>query len=245
MYTRDDIFREVLVRNNRNTTDGFITDTILKNWYIQATDWAYSYKKWPFTEGRIQTTFATGGGINSDEWYFEGYKANSFRFIQVGGKRLEKRNFTDYQILLEEEPGKKDRIWAEFSRVIYINPYADVSGTVVAYCQYNPVIDVTDETAATLFSGFDEEGNEALIFEMQSKMFERENQIPTLVRGKPISPSIIAHENAVALLDAMWQRVLDERFTAQTDLDRGGMFKRIDILRGRGQDELLKPNQFF
>lgn len=245
MYTRDDIFKEVLVRNNRNTTDGFITDTILKNWYVQATDWAYSYKKWPFTEGRIQTTFTTGGGINSDEWYFEGYKANSFRFIQIGGKRLEKRNFTDYQILLEEEPGKTDRIWAEFNRTIFINPYADVSGTLVAYNQYNPVIDVTDETAATLFSGFDQEGNEAIVQYMSALMFDRENDVPTIVRGKPISPSIIARETAKQLLDNVWQRVLDERFTAQTDLDRGGMFKRIDVLRGRGQDELLKPNQFF
>lgn len=234
MFSRDDIFREVLVRNNRTTTDGFITDTILKNWYIQATDWAYSYKKWPFTEGRIQTTFTTGGGNNNDEWYFEGYKANSFRFIQVGGKRLEKRNFTDYQILLEEEPGKTDRIWAEFSRVIYINPNADVSGSVVAYCQYNPVIDVTNETAPTLFSGFDEEGNEALILEMSGKLFDKENQAE--------KTSIIAHQKATALLDAMWQRVLDERYTAQTDLDRGGLFKRIDVLRGRGQGEL--PNQW-
>lgn len=245
MYTRDDIFREVLVRNNRTTADQFITDTILKNWYTQATDWAYSYHKWPFTEGRLSTTFAGGNGPDGDEWYFEGYKANSFRFIRIGGKRLEKRNFTDYKILMEEEPGKTDRIWAEFGRTIYINPYADVSGSLYAYFQYQPYIDVTDETAPTLFSGFDEEGNEALIQIMSSYMYTRENQIPTLVRGKPISPSIIAMENAQQLLDNVWQRILDERFTAQTDLDRGGMFKRIDVLRGRGQDELLKPNQFF
>lgn len=245
MYTRDDIFREVLVRNSRTTADSFITDTILKNWYIQATDWAYSYHKWPFTEARIQTTFATGAGSNSDEWYFEGYKSNSFRLITIGGKRLEKRNFTDYQILLEEEPGKTDRIWAEWGRTIYVNPYADVSGTMVGYFQYNPVIDVTDETAATLFSGFDEEGNEALIQMMSSYLFDRENLAPSVSGGKAISPAIAARQNAQQLLDQVWQRVLDERFTAQTDLDRGGMFKRIDVLRGRGQDELLKPNQFF
>jgi len=245
MTTRDDIFTQFLVQNNRTTTDGFITDTILKIWYANACDWSYSYKKWPFTEGRIQTTFATGGGINSDEWYFEGYKANSFRFIQVGGKRLEKRNFTDYQILLEEEPGKKDRIWAEYNRIIFINPYADVSGTLVAYNQYNPYVDVTDETAQTLFSGFDEEGNDAIVSYMSSQLFLRENETPTIVRGKPISPAIVAMENATELLNQVWARILDERFTAQTDLDRGGMFKRIDVLRGRGQDELLKPNQFF
>lgn len=244
MTTRDDIFTQVLVQNNRTTTDGFITDTMLKSWYTNALDWAYSYHKWPFTEGRIQTTFATGGGPNSDEWYFEGYKANSFRFIQVGGKRLEKRNFTDYQILLEEEPGKTDRIWAEFGRTIFINPNADVSGTLVAYNQYNPVVDVTNETAPTLFSGWDEEGNDAIVSYMTSQMFQRENQTPTVVRGKPISPAIIAMENATELLDQVWKRILDERYTAQTDSDRGGMFKRIDILRGRGQDEINSRNQF-
>lgn len=225
-----------MVRNNRTTTDGFITDTILKNWYVQAADFAYSYNKWPFTEGRIQTTFATGGGPNSDEWYFEGYKANSFRLITIGGKRLEKRNFTDYQILLEEEPGKTDRIWSEFSRTIYINPFADVSGTIVAYCQYNPVIDVTDETALTLFSGFDEEGNEALVQLMSSYMLDREQENQNM--------AIIAKQKAVELLENVWKRVLDERYTAQTDLDRGGMFRRFDVLRGRGNDELNRPNQW-
>src|SRR3990167_4083415 len=62
MKTRDDIFTEVLVRNNRTTTDGFITDTNLKAWYRDAHVWASAYHKWPFSEGRVSTTFTTGGG---------------------------------------------------------------------------------------------------------------------------------------------------------------------------------------
>lgn len=244
MKTRDDIFTEVLVRNNRTTTDGFITDTLLKNWYTQAHVMAMAQHKWPFTEGRIATTFAGGNGDYGDEWYFEGYKANSFRKILVGGKKLTKLNFEDYEIFREVEPISNDRVFSEFGRVVYINPNSDVSGTLVAYGQYQPYIDVTDETALTLFSGFDEEGNEALIQEMSSYLQERQNATPTIVRGKIISQSIASHQNALEILDRIWQRVLDERAMFKTHRDRGGMFDRIDVLNQNRYSDTLRRDQF-
>jgi hypothetical protein len=244
MRTRDDIFTEVLVRNNRTTTDGFITDLMLKNWFLQAHTWAMAAHKWPWTEGRVATTFATGGGDNTDEWYFEGYKADSFRMVVVGGKRIKLLTFADYQIFKQENPQSNERVGAQFGRILFINSLADISGTLVAYGQYLPYIDVTNETAVTLFSDYDEEGNDAIITKMTAFLRTRESGIGLLIRGKPVSAAIIAEQNAIALLESVWKRVEDEQYKYQTTPERGGWFDRIDVLRGRGINEVNNPNQY-
>jgi len=54
-----ELITQVLVRNNRTTTDSFVTDTILMDWVKAANTWATSVHKWPFTEGKQSTTFTT------------------------------------------------------------------------------------------------------------------------------------------------------------------------------------------
>ena len=48
------------------------------------------------TEGQT-TTFAA-----TEEWQFEGYKADAIRCL-IGGSRLTKLNFEDYQTFREED----------------------------------------------------------------------------------------------------------------------------------------------
>ena len=230
LKTRDDLFTEVLVRNNRSTTDSFITDTMLKSWFASAHIWASAYHKWPFTEGRIQTTYAS-----TEEWSFEGYKADSFRILQVGGKRLQKLNFEDYQIMREETPEADDRVFSDFGRTVFINPNADVSGTLVAYGQYQPYVDVTDETGVTIFSNYDEEGNEAMVEKMSGYLKRREHLA---------QEAELHDQRAVAKLDEVWSRVQGERYAYQTHPERGGMFERIDVVNGGIEDDILTRNQF-
>ncbi len=233
LKTRDNIFTEFLVRNNRTTTDGFVSDTILKSWFYNAHIWAASSYKWPFTEGRIQTTFASAGGPGADEWYFEGFKSDSFRLVQVGGKRLQKLNFEDYQIFREEEPTGTDRVYSDFGRTVFINPNIDASGTVVAYGQLEPYVDVTDETCKTVFSDYEEEGNEAIVEKMSEylKLKEMPGQ-----QGLKVSEADIHKKKAQDTLDRLWKRISDEQFTYQTHSDRGGMFKEFDVLSGNEKE---------
>lgn len=235
LNTRDDIFTEFLVRNNRTTSDAFITEQMLKDWYKQANIWGSSQHKWPFTEGRVETTFAAGTGSNADEYFFEGYKADSFRLIQIGGKRLRKLNFEDYQIQQEKEGDSDERVWSDFHRTVFINPDIDASGTLVAYGQIQPEIDVTDETGVTVFSNDDEEGNEAIVEKMSSYLKRREH----------LTEEAELHDNrSRQKLDEVWKRVLDEQHKYQTHPSRGGMFERIDVLRGALRDDLFKRDQF-
>ena len=55
-----ELLTEVLVRNNRTTTDGFITDAMLMDWVRMSHKWATAFHKWPFTEARDQSTAWSG-----------------------------------------------------------------------------------------------------------------------------------------------------------------------------------------
>lgn len=230
MRTRDDIFTEILVRNNLTTTDTFITDAYLKSWFRDAHVWASSYHKWPMTEGRVSTTFTT-----TEEWQFEGYKADSLRIVQIGGKRLTKLNFEDYQTFREEESSANDRVFTDFGKLVFINPAIDLSGTLTAWGQYQPYVDVTDETGVTIFTNFDDEGNEGILEKMSSYLKRR--------LGNTQSAEL-HDQRAVAKLDEVWKRVLEEQFKNQTHPASGGMFKRVNVLHGGLSDEIMHRDQF-
>ena len=227
-----DIKDEVLVRLSASTTLGFYTDTILNDWFNQAYAWSASFHKWPFTERRDNTASFSG---TEESAYPSDFRTDSIRLLQVGGYRLQKVNFEDYQIFREERSSSDDRIWADFGRTFFINPNLDVSGTITAWGQYTPVpVDVTDLTATTVFSAAEEEGNEAIVEKMMEYAKKKERKI---------NEALIHRQNAVDILEAIWKRHGDEQFSAHSK-DRS-MFKRINILSGATEDELLKRDQFY
>lgn len=230
LNTTGDIMTEVLVRNNRSTVDSFVTDIMLFDWTRMAHKWAASYHKWPFTEGRTSTTFSA-----TEEWNFEGYKADSFRIVQVGGKRLTKLDFANYQIFREEEPNSDERVFSDFGRLLFINPNIDLTGTLTAWGQYEPIIDPTDLDATTVFSGSNEEGNEAVVEKMSGYLKRREHMH---------DEAELHDSRAIAKLEEIWKRVLDEQYAYQTHPDSGGMFSRFNVLRGLREDELFKRDQW-
>lgn len=237
MRTRDDIFTEVLVRNNRTTTDGFITDAFLKNWYTNANAWAASFHKWPFTEGKASTTYSTS--VTDDMGnavipYPEGWKADSIRVMTIGGKRMDKLAFNSFLRFIENNLNNSARIYSDFGRQLYVNVNADVSGTLTAFGQYMPYLDVTDETGLTIFSGYDDEGNEAIVEKMSEYLKRREH----------LDDEAELHDKrAIAKLEEIWKRVQDEQYAYQTR-DQG-MFEDFDVIRGRGNNNNnFRENQF-
>ena len=236
MRTQTDIFTQVLVRNNRSTTDAFVTDTNLKSWYKDAHNVAAARHKWPFTEGKASTTYSTA---NIDDLgnavvaYPEGWKADSVRILTIGGKRIKKTEFESFLRFLEENAGNTARMFSDYGRQIYVNVNADVSGTLVAFGQYMPIIDVTDETGITIFSDFDEEGNEAIYELMTARLKEKEH----------LNDEVLVHQQkAGEILDELWKRVQDEQYKYPTK-DQS-MFEPFDVLRGESGFNQYKRNQF-
>ncbi len=247
LRTTGDIITEVLVRNNRTTTDGFITDGILQSWLKTAHMFVTSYHKWPLTEGRTSTTFASF--VSNEDGYLqgsypEGWKSESIRSLTIGGKKVTKTNFYKFQKFIEDNPQDTSRIFTDRGKIIYINPRIDLSGTVTAWGQYTPILDVTDMTATTIFSDSDEEGNEAIVFMMSSYLFERESPSAGVSKGKVVSPSIAKIQKAIDVLDLLWKRVADEQFGYNTPLD-DGMWKRFDVLRGGFPEDINNTNRFY
>lgn len=220
-----------MVQLGVSTSIGYFTDTIVDNYIEKAYKWAAATKKWPFTEGRVSTTYVSG----QEEWvYPEGWKPDSIRMLQVGGKRFQKVNFYKYQGFREDFTSDTREIFTDFGGLYYINPKADASGTIVLYGQYTPILDVTDTTAETVFSGPAEEGNEAIVEEVLSYALRKE---------KKYNESAAHHENAVRVLTEIWDRIKDEQFGYQ-DTAGDGMFKRFDVLVG-GFDDTIKRDQWF
>ncbi len=175
LQTVSDLQTELLVRNNRTTTDGFITDAMLQDWTRNSNTYCTTYKKWPFSEVRDQTTSWSGTEEVDYASFLIDFKADAIRTMFIGGKQVFKRNFEDYLDFRQNYPSSNDRIFADFGRILYINPIADVSGTMAVFGQATPKIDPTDLTATTIFSNYDEEGNEAIIQKMKSYLKEREH----------------------------------------------------------------------
>lgn len=238
LETVSDIFTEVLVRNNRTTTDGFITDSTLQGWTKDAHNWASSYCKWPFTEGRFSTT-AASTSTSTDGYtqlsYPEGFKADSIRLMTVDGKRYQKKNFYKFQQFIEDNPADTSKIYTDYGRQIYINPNAgDFSGTIVAWAQYTPILDVTDLTATTVFSGYDSEANEAIVEKMTSYLKRREHLV---------DEAELHDQRATAKLEEVKKRINEEQYNYQ-DTQNEGMFKRFDVLRGGFKEDIFRKDQW-
>lgn len=236
MRIKGDIINDILVQLGVSTTVAFYTDTIMDDWVDKAHIWAVGSYKWPFSEGRINTTYVADASVEVGFNYPEGWKADSIRLLQVGGKRFTKVNFNNYQQFRENFPDDEKKIFSEWGRLYYINPLADVSGTTTLWGQYTPAaLAETDNSVVTLFSDVADEGNEAIVEEVLSYAKKKQQKL---------QEAMAHHQKAQKILDDLWKRVQDEQFAYQNVEDEG-LFKRIDILGGAMRDDIFKRDQFF
>jgi hypothetical protein len=233
-----EIKNDVLVQLQASTTVGFYTDAILDDWIDKAHQWAAGYKKWPHTEGRASTTFASLAS-NADGLlegnYPEGWRADSIRKMRIGGKRVKKQNFEKFLDFIEDFSSDTRRMFSDYGRVYYVNPNIDLSGTVAVWGQYSPAtIDSTDDQAETVFSQGAEEANEAIIEEVISYAKKREQKL---------AEAQAHHQSARAILDELWSRHGDEQFGYHSP-DNDGMFERFDAVDGMYYNDKFKRDQF-
>jgi len=232
LRTVGDFFDEVPVRLGiSTTTSGYFTDQQIKDWVKQSYRFVTAYKKWPFTEGRVSTTYAS----STEEWDFEGYRADTFRLLQIGGKRYDKRNFSDYQSYREDNSSGSDKIYSDFGRLVFINPQSSGSGTLTAWGQFVPAeLDTSDNTITTVFTDREEELHEAMLQLIISY---------AEIRRENTEKSEYHYNKAVQIIENTWERVKEEQ--AQYQTHRRGIFKRFDAVEGVVRDEIIKRDQFY
>lgn len=242
MQTGADIITQVLVRNNRTTTDSFITDTMLNAWLNDAHVWAAGYHKWPFTEN-----YTTLGTFGSEQYPYSSslaanVKSDSIRYIATGDisdtsslKRFRKVTLTEYLKYREDYTSGTDRIFSDFNRTAFVNPMArDASGSVYAFYQYLPST-INVESTSTIFTNYDPEGNEALVEKMTNYLKRREHLT---------EEAEIHDQRAVAKLDELWKVIQDEQAMYQAAPTSEGLFERMDVLGGGFRADIFKRDQF-
>ena len=237
MRIKGDIINDILVQLGVSTTVAFYTDTIMDDWVDKAHTWAAGSYKWPFTEGRVNTTYVADATTNEVGFlYPEGWKPDSIRLLQVGGKRFQKVNFLNYMEFREDYPDHNKRIFTENLGRYFINPQADESGTTTLWGQYTPAaLAETDSTVTTVFTDTADEGNEAIIEEVLSYAKKKE---------KKLDEALSHHQTAQKILADLYKRIQDEQF-AYKNVEGEGMFKRIDVLGGALRDDIFKRDQWY
>lgn len=224
---RGQIKTEVLVRSGKDTTSAWISEAYLNDWIDQAHRWSAGYKKWPMTEGRTSTTYAS-----VEEWNFEGYKSDSFRLLQVGGDRFQKLNFEDYQRYKEDYPDGIDKVYSDYGNTLFINTASGASGTLTAYGQYMPA-DIPDgdenDLTETVFSAGNDEGNEAIIEKVLSFISKRERKA---------DEAQLHEQNAKQNLEELWNRINAEQFQYHTK--NRGQWSSFDVITGQ---DIISDNE--
>ena len=236
MRIKGDIINDILVQLGASTTVAFYTDTILDDWVDKAHQWASGAHKWPFTEGRINTTYVADASLEVGFNYPEGWKPDSIRLLHVGGKRFKKLNFLNYQEFREDFPDDEKKVFSDHGRLYFINPNADVSGTTTMWGQFTPAaLAETDGTVTTVFSDVVDEGNEAIVEEVMSYAKKKQQNL---------QEALVHHQRAQQILEEIWKRIQDEQFAYQ-NVEGEGLFKRIDVLGGALRDDIFKRDQFY
>lgn len=237
MQNLGDLKESFLLRNQTSTLVAFYTDTILNTWIDDAHKFCAGYKKWTSTEGRASTTFASL--VTNEDGYLrgeypEGWKSDSIRLMKIGGKEVGKRDFYKFTKFLEDYDSDDERIFSDYHRQYYVNPNIDLSGTVTVWGQFTPASLGGDPTATTVFSGSEEEANEAIVEIMMSYARKRE---------KKLNESIAHINEAKRILEELWLRIKDEQFAYQSP-PGDGIFKRFDVIEGGFLEDIFKRDQF-
>lgn len=230
-----DIQTEFLVRNNRTTTDSFITDTMLNDWVRMANNYCTTQYKWPLSEVRDKTTSWDGSEEVAYSSFGINFKADSIRQLLIGGERLQKTDFESYQVFREDFSADTDKVFSDFGRILFINPNCGLTGTIAAFGQYIPTVDPTDLSATTIFSTFDEEGNEAIVEKMTSFLKRREH----------IPDEAELHDQRTDLVLAkLWTKIQNEQYKYHQQKGTDGLWKRMDVIEGGYTEDVVRRNQF-
>ena len=209
------------------------SETELVRWLNIAKNEAVARHPWPFTEGREEIASVAGQETYN---YPTNMKSDSLRYLTVNDKRYEKLTFEDYLTYKEDYPSGTDRVYSDRNRTIYINVLAtDFTNSIVCYGQVEVTGAIDSTTSSTVFTTAEPEGDEAIVKLAYAKALGSD-------KIKDPSRAIKERAEAFQILDDIWGRIKEKAHTYRTK--NRSLFKRVDVLEGRYEDELYKRNQF-
>lgn len=230
-------FEELCSKLNIDWSDiannDLFSETELVRWLSLSKDEAVARHPWPFTEGREELTSVAG---QEKYDYPTNMKTGSLRYLTVNDKRYKKLLFEDYLTHLEDYSSCNEKIFSERNRIFYVNYNAtDFGNTIVCYGQVEVTGSVSSATSSSVFTMAEPEADEAIVKLAYSKALASDKM-------KNPAKARLERMEAFEILDGIWQRIIEKRHTYRTK--ERPLFKRINVLKGRYEDELFKRDQF-
>jgi hypothetical protein len=112
-------------------TDALFTAADLLDAIQEGTNLAWDYRGWDFTTEALKQTYTVPAGQFYTD-YPNTFEDESIFLLLVNDAEWSKRNFTDYQKWLSDNPTATDKIWAHFQRKWFANKNALVNGDELA-----------------------------------------------------------------------------------------------------------------
>ena len=234
-----DLQTQCFVRMATDTASTFITEKMVRDWLNISHIWAAGYKKWPFTEYMDSSGYFTSGTV-AYNYPNVNFKTDSIRMLGIGtmvagGMNIfDKKIFSDFAKYLVDYSDATDKIFSDYRRILYINPNC-TSGSMVCFGQLTPpTLGLVESSAAsTVFSNYDEEGDDAIIDKVCSFAFRR---------MKKFQEAADFEARARTTLDELYKRIQDEQAQYQTK-DRE-LFERMNIIDGLNYNDENNPLQW-
>jgi hypothetical protein len=214
MITRQDIEAELvqraMVANNSTMVPAARATTLVQD----ANLWAGTLHFWPpLFRSRIFSSKPNTQSLKYDYYdYPSDYLTGSASRLYIGGQKYEKKAFQDfldyvdnvYQNSVAPDPTK--RYFAEYARQFFVFPTVSAPGTNdgIIWGNIQP-LQLSTPTANTIFSLWNDSGNEAILKKALSVVMERlDSGFATTQKAE-----------AIQLLELIWQKVVAEAQTSQ------------------------------
>lgn len=207
LSSRSDIETEVIARlmisNNSDTFSPARITEIVQDAYR----WAGTVYFWPsLMRARISTALANSQSLNYDYYdYPSDFLTNSVSRLYIDGKKYEKKEFQDFLDYVDNTqegsspPDTSKRYFAEYGRQYFVWPgYGGIApaDNLIIWGNVQPP-DLANPTDVSIFSGWRDKGNEAVVCRSMAVAMER------LDSGLSAQNMQKANE----LLDEIWQPI--------------------------------------
>ncbi len=180
--------------------------------------WAGSLFFWPsLSRSRIFSTTPNTQSLNYDYYdYPVDFLTNSVSRLYIANKKYEKKSFQSFLDYVDQSidgstpPDANKRYFAEFGRQFFVWPKASSAGTNdgLVWGNIQPLM-ISNPTDQTIFSLWDDSGNEAIIKKAMSVLMER---VDSGFAGEQ-------KQEAVQLLTLIWTKIVTE-LQRSTQLNR-------------------------
>ena len=214
MITRLDIEQELTKRANLANNSTMLPSSRLTELVQDANLWAGSLHFWPpLYRSRIFSTTPNTQGLLYDYYdYPSDYLTGSASRLYIGNKKYDKKAFQDFLDYVDNvlagsvPPDPTKRYFAEYGRQFFVYPTVASAGTNdgIIWGNIQP-LQLSTPSSTTIFSLWNDSGNEAILKKALSVAFER---LDSSFAGTQ-------KQEAVQLLELIWKKITDEAQKSQ------------------------------